>query len=166
MKRFATIALVLALAGTAHAVPRQPEIHWLNLRDVNAATTLLDGVALNAAAGTRTTAAVKVAGLSQVTVYVDYTHGSGNVTAVTLACTAGPSTTSLAPVDAVDWTITVDGAAATQSQVTITRKVTASGLLRFLVGPLNDEYIKCVVGSTGTPDGTDLVDVTFRGSVL
>jgi hypothetical protein len=107
---------------------------------------------------------IAIGGWDTVTVWVDYEHGSGNVTHVTLSCADGPSTSALGTHQSFKETST-DGTYDGSNQL-LRIPVSASGALRWSLVGLSAEYFQCTVAALGTPDGTDLVkSISMRAGV-
>lgn len=154
--------IILASVAILMGASRHAKNLGQAMRTTAGAVKILDGVALNAAAGSRTTPTFDIGGIGAVTVYIDYTHGSTNVTAVTMQCLVGPTTALMGTVPQLEWST----GTGTSVGATWSHAVTGDTLIPWQTGPLNSRYFKCVIGSTGTPDGTDLIDVYMRAGVL
>lgn len=161
----ALVAVLTIGAASADAAPREAEIFHRQLKNsTTGSEKVLAAVALNASAATRTSEALNVAGFSSLHVVVDYTHGSGNVTYVTLTCSGGPSAAILGQLQSLKESATQgtwDGAA-----LILRQAVSASAALRFVLTGLNEKFATCTVGAAGAPGGADVFDLYVRAGVL
>lgn len=107
---------------------------------------------------------IRIGGWDAVYIWVDYEHGSGNVTHLTLSCADGPSETVLGTHRSFKETST-DGTYDGSDQL-LRIPVSATEAVRFALVGLNAEYLQCSVDALGTPDGTDLVkSISIRAGV-
>lgn len=140
-------ALLFALAMPAAAAP----INW-GAVNFDPIALSLNGVALN----TSPSFTLRSDGYSTLTVYVNLTRASA--TAVTMSCTGGPSPSVQAPLGVA--TVASSGAVSMAAS-SWTYPVSASGVVRMLVGPLNDQWVVCTLGATGAASG-DTASVYVR----
>ena len=103
--------------------------------------------------------AIRIGGWDTVNVWINYVHGSGNVTHVTLSCADGPTSSLLGTHQSFKETST-DGTYDGSDQL-LRAPVSASGVLRFSLVGLSAAYFQCTIDALGTPDGTDLVGSVY-----
>lgn len=140
--------LSLALFGIGAVYP-------LQTNQVSRDPAEITNIALTAAAGSRTFT-IPTKGYSEATVYIDYNRGgTGAATAITMSCLAGPSGDVNYKVGSLEQTATAHTSQA--GQHTWSWAVSASDEIRFVVTPLNDDYLSCVVGSTGVVTADDVL---------
>lgn len=157
MRHLIFVAAMLGCLSTAWA-------QGVLIKDVQlkSTATSLASVALTAAEGLRTTATIEVAGVTEVVAYIEYERGgTGAATAITLTCYAGRAYTKLGPIGI----LYESGTVGTRNVVphVWSSAVTATSTVRIVVEPINDIYMRCVVGSTGVVTGDDVVArVDFR----
>jgi len=156
--RQATI-LLLAAAGIMMGA-----VTPIEQNQVERSTAELSGVALNAAAGSRTFT-IPTGGRSEVTVYIKYTRGGGAAaTHITMTCLAGPASDVVYEVKSLERT-TTPGTSSSQ-QHTWQDAVAASENIRWVVTPLNDEYLSCTIAGTSANANDVLTTVKTRLGVL
>jgi hypothetical protein len=154
------IAVGLGISATVIAA-----VTPIEQNQVSRSTPELSSVALNAAAASRTFE-IKVDGRHEVTVYIDYNRGgTGAATAILMTCLTGPTgdiNYKLAKL--------TDGSSpeiSDSAQHQWRWPVSASDNPRWVVTPLNDEWIKCVVSGEGSPTADDVIaSVQTRLGVL
>jgi hypothetical protein len=130
-------------------------VYPIETQQVNRDTAEITNVALTAAAGSRTFS-IPTKGYSQATVYIDYNRGgTGAATTITMSCLAGPTGDINYKVASLEQTATAHTSQA--GQHTWSWAVSASDEIRFIVTPLNDDYLSCVVGSTGVVTADDVL---------
>ena len=127
-------------------------------------------IALNAGAAALTFE-IPVGGRSEVTVYIKYTRGgTGAADTVTMACLAGPAGDVVYPLVKLEDSVTAGRSNSDQhlwSTNDTVAVLSASINIRWIVTPLNDEKLKCTIGSTGAVTADDVItSVKVRLGVL
>jgi hypothetical protein len=146
MKRVLLVATLLFLASTASAYE---SIKYL----FTGAATKLSAVALTASAATRTWGYSSSAndGFGLIFAQVTYTRGGGSsVTAISMSCVGdidGGTT------DATFQSCSTVSGLCTSTDQTWTKTVSATGSWIWRVDAQGASNVRCVVGSTGTPNG-------------
>lgn len=145
MKRFFLVTTLLFWASTASAYE---SIKYL----FTGPTTKLSAVALTASAATRTWGYSSSAndGLGLIFAQVTYTRGGGSaVTAVSMSCVGDIDGST----DAAFQSCATTSGLCTSTDQTWTKAVSATGSWIWRVDAQGASNVRCVVGSTGTPNG-------------
>jgi hypothetical protein len=154
------LALVVSLAPSVVYAQHTP----VPSEHVAESTPRLAAVALNAAADLRYTNWIGVAGRTQVTVYIEYVRGAGAATHVTMICWAGRTRKTLAPIPILYNSATLGTRDSVQHKWR--QAVSADTTIRWIVTPLNDELLRCQIGSEGSVAGDETVAVYIRKGML
>jgi hypothetical protein len=141
-----------------------PTVPTVQVPDVQTvlATPALSNIALNAAAAARTTSPVLVEGRTEVTAYIQYNRGAtAAATHITLACWAGRSKGRMGPMVILYDSPTLGTRDSLQH--VWRQAVAADAVVRFILTPLNDAYLRCLVGSEGVVTADDVIErIDFR----
>lgn len=162
MRNIAFVILFCSVAATTARAQRVPIID----EQIPSASPVLTNIALNAAESARTTKTVSVAGRTQVSVYIEYERGgTGAATHVTLQCFAGRAYAKLGAMIILSDTTTVGTRDSTPH---IWRHaVSATTVIRWIITPLDDKLLRCIVGSQGAVTADDVIArIDFRKGVL
>lgn len=118
----------------------------------------LDGVALNAAAASRTWT-VDAEGWSLITFWVDFTHNNNGT--LTITCTGGP-TSSDRDYDLTTCTVASGTCTLNDAGVLVTGSLSADKKYgaRMDISAFRD--LSCVIAHGGTPDASDLVTLHYE----
>jgi hypothetical protein len=150
-----TILLCLALATT--------ETTQISDTQTQPADPVLSAKALNASEADRTTDTIVVAGRTEITAMIEYERGAtGAATAITLTCFAGRTKGKMGAIPILADSVTL-GTSDSYPHVWRQLNVTASMVIRWIITPLNDKYLKCIVGSEGVVTADDVIArIDFR----
>lgn len=140
-------------------------VYPIETNQVSRDTAEFSDIALTIAASSRTFT-IPTKGYSEATVYIDYNRGAtGAATTITMTCLAGPTGDVIYKVGSLEQSATAHQSQA--GQHVWSWDVSASDEIRFIVTPLNDDYLSCVIGSTGVVTADDvLASVKTRLGVL
>jgi hypothetical protein len=108
------------------------------------------------------TMSLRVGGFSQMTIYIVLTRAAA--TAVTISCTAGPSSTVQAPV-AVAGVNSTTGAIAMVDGVFTWSGVASTRNFRAMLAPLNDYLLVCTFTGAGATSDTISVHARAAGQL-
>jgi hypothetical protein len=150
MKRsLAVLVLITAFSVRSHAAPP-----ILEATNITATQTGINGALLSGGPSFLTV----VGAYSTLSIYVQLTRVAA--TTVNMTCVGGPSAGVLAPLGVV--AVGSTGTLAVVPSVW-SYPVTTSGVLRMLVGPLNDAVVQCTFSGTGATSDTIAVSARLGG---
>ena len=152
---FVGLSLLLSAPAAAQYLPPTSRV-----------VTALDSVALNAASTSLTFTSHDDGGVGdtngylEVMFWVDYTHANNG--ALTLTCTAGPSSSDK---DYEPTTCQVASGTCTLAFGGLLVTPSLSGDKKYAAGPLriaNHRAFSCIISHGGTPDAGDIVTVKYQ----
>jgi len=149
MRRFAlAAALALLSLYSPPAGAAGPLIYSWQPSDLGISAATLSGAPC---------ATIRVGSFNTVTWYISLTRVAA--TTLTLNCSAGPGPALLAPVSVA--TVTTNVSLGQPTPTFTYPSVSASGLYRYIVQPVADDYLRCCVGGAGAT--SDTVSAYVRG---